>query len=489
MNSYQYYRQAIRYPWRSDRYTRGSTVNYNGAYDPEEGIDKPSFIRTLLLDVACREHPSSAAFGWLRANYYDTLVRQTGGQAWANDFVAVGNTYDQLNRSRWIFSHELLAHIFKKIGDENDHGGPPRNDQVGWDVGNVLGFGKIKPDGEFDDLRKAQSLSATRQTVDNWLGVDTYHRIEPISVKRMCPSGSGTQNTRFILGSIPDDSQLPWEIESSYSEMRPGIVTPSDSGMGEVRVLDNQYNLLYSSKFTYDPPMSEGNFVYDGGFFVVVPAMSNEHRVEIYRDTDLQDSRERSSHSPQLTVTSPQSGQTIGSSLTISWQASDTDGDPLTAKVSYSPDGGITWWYLSRETPETSITASLDDLSASTNALVRVLVTDGFNSTISDITGLIQPTNHLPEPSIVLPESPDQQWGPGVVILLEGFSSDLEDDMSDSDTRITTLTWYSDLDGLIGNGGIINWKPSALGTHILELRATDSHNGSNSVFVTLAVVP
>lgn len=53
-------------------------------------------------------------------------------------------------------------------------------------------------------------------------------------------------------------------------------------------------------------------------------------------------------HVPQLAITGPApGGSCIGQDLTLSWSASDTDGDSLVFRIEYSVDGGLSWEMLS----------------------------------------------------------------------------------------------------------------------------------------------
>ena len=97
-----------------------------------------------------------------------------------------------------------------------------------------------------------------------------------------------------------------------------------------------------------------------------------------------------SAHAPQLAITGPAPGGSyIGQGLTLSWSASDTDGDPLSFRIEYSSDGGSSWEMLSSGWPASPFVVSSDLLQSTPTALFRVTAMDGFLSATATMTGPI----------------------------------------------------------------------------------------------------
>jgi hypothetical protein len=97
-----------------------------------------------------------------------------------------------------------------------------------------------------------------------------------------------------------------------------------------------------------------------------------------------------SAHAPQLAISGPAPGGSyIGQDLTLSWSASDADGDPLVFRIEYSADGGISWAMLSSAWPASPFVASTDLLESTPTALFRVTALDGFLSTTATMAGPI----------------------------------------------------------------------------------------------------
>jgi hypothetical protein len=76
---------------------------------------------------------------------------------------------------------------------------------------------------------------------------------------------------------------------------------------------------------------------------------------------------------PAVQVTSPNGGEMFGEEgITVSWTASDEDGDPLTFNVEYSADNGNSWEPVAQFITETQVIIDQINLPASDMGLFRV---------------------------------------------------------------------------------------------------------------------
>jgi hypothetical protein len=84
---------------------------------------------------------------------------------------------------------------------------------------------------------------------------------------------------------------------------------------------------------------------------------------------------------PIVNVTFPNGSEIlkVGVNYTITWEASDPDGDPLTYLLAYSRDGGDTWIPITLDLTEKSYVWDTSRLETGTNYLVKVIATDGVN--------------------------------------------------------------------------------------------------------------
>lgn len=91
-----------------------------------------------------------------------------------------------------------------------------------------------------------------------------------------------------------------------------------------------------------------------------------------------------SANPPVVRVTSPNGGERFPSgTMTVTWEASDADGDPLTFLVQYSPDGGASWQSIGAVLPggEQRVEVPVTAFMPGTKGIVRVTASDGFHTT------------------------------------------------------------------------------------------------------------
>ena len=194
---------------------------------------------------------------------------------------------------------------------------------------------------------------------------------------------------------------------------------------------------------------------------------------------------------PTATISQPAAGTTVADTLTIQWQADDADEtDQLSFTVQYSHDGGTKWHTLVTNYPSTpakSYTLTLNDLgglqgSAPNTARIRVLASDGFNTTIAT-SGAFTVQNRKPEPAILVP-APGQIFAAGTSIGLQGQATDPED----GGLSGNALIWAVD-DVTVGQGAAVDAAGLAPGTHTVVLSATDSISNSGATSVDFTIAP
>jgi hypothetical protein len=192
--------------------------------------------------------------------------------------------------------------------------------------------------------------------------------------------------------------------------------------------------------------------------------------------------RARSAHAPKGSFVSPRPGSKVGhgSTTLVRWTASDPDGDPLTATVDYSPDGGRHWQVVADRLRGRSASVPSRFISASRNGRLRVRISDGFDVT-TVTSGKLLAQGAPPVVRIV--------GGPrrGHVrsttsLLLQGSAFD------DADRPLTggRLRWFAGK-RLIGLGERITVTGLAAGRTTIRLVATDSHGRSSQAVLPLHV--
>ena len=188
--------------------------------------------------------------------------------------------------------------------------------------------------------------------------------------------------------------------------------------------------------------------------------------VELVRDGAVLDRLTRS-RPPRLRMLGRLRGTRVraGGALGVRWTASDPDGDALQGTVEYSADGGRTWRTIAARpsTGRASLPARL--LPGSRNARVRVIVSDGFNSTKA--TSARFSVDGAPPTVRILSPAGGEVPVTGGRRLLLGTASDARDRLLDG----RSLTWFAGRRRL-GSGQRLSVRLPA-GRQTLRLVATD----------------
>ena len=204
-----------------------------------------------------------------------------------------------------------------------------------------------------------------------------------------------------------------------------------------------------------------------------------------------------------------------GPFVELFWDATDADGDALSADILLSCDGGQSWSAIGVNQRGASMKFALSDVPVAKNGqgIVKVRVTDGLNVVDAEmptsignfgpdaselkvldegsIAGDSQWSNswlvNAPDIHLISPNA-SQSYPFGASILLHASGWDLEDQFLPD----TAFTWTSSIAGAIGTGRQILVSTLNPGTHLITLRGTDSGGSfvekSVSIIVTARVI-
>jgi len=190
------------------------------------------------------------------------------------------------------------------------------------------------------------------------------------------------------------------------------------------------------------------------------------------------------SAAPQITLTSPNGGETLGgSTVEITWTASDADKDPLTFMVQYSPDAGQTWMVAAQNVTGNSYTMDTSNLVGSTQARFRVWASDGLNTTFDDSDADNTVPDHAPQVTITAPDAGSTTVVSETVTLAGTGYDDDTGTLSGA-----ALEWLSDRDGSLGTGETLSIATLSVGEHTITLRTADGKGGFVSQTVKITVV-
>ncbi len=248
-------------------------------------------------------------------------------------------------------------------------------------------------------------------------------------------------------------------------------------------LFDANNNVIEHREFLTTPPFEHS----EGRVFVVsVPAPAGLARVEISNPAAPEiplDTLPVTANDPVVTVLEPNGGEVISKTTTIRWQGSDADaGDVVRYTVQYSPDNGATWMALINGTGNTSyVISDTAGLPGSTQALVRVIASDGLNTGMDSSDAPFTVQNHAPQPSINTPADGAHFTETATVILVGGA-------MDDEDGLLAAEKLQWSVDGtVVGTGYEVELSTLTPGLHTVRLTATDSANitASTEVIFTL----
>jgi hypothetical protein len=318
----------------------------------------------------------------------------------------------------------------------------------------------------------------------NWVSDYTYEKLLQ-NVRTDIPAVvaapavvTTTQSYLFASGTITGSGPIfIGGIDPFYVLDRP-VGTSDDPGTGafSIELRDASNTVLYTRNFDLDSSQHPGAF--GQPFNQILPFDSRTQSIVLRHGLTVLATRTRTPNAPTVTIVTPQPGVHWNGARTVTWTASDPDGDPLNFAIHYSADNGQTWLPLAVNLTGTSYNVDAGLLQGSRNCLLRVIATDGINTTVAQ-SGVFGVDPHAPTVSI-LPGTavqPNRQ----AMLTGDGFNPDqgpLPDD---------NLAWSSDLDGPLGTGRDLVTMPLTPGQHTITLTGTDATGAMATATATVVV--
>jgi hypothetical protein len=276
-------------------------------------------------------------------------------------------------------------------------------------------------------------------------------------------------------------NQWGGSISSAYAIPAPAAAAIPAAGTYTLSLRNAAGIELESHAFTPDIP-SEGN---TGTFTLLLPMPEGTKQLLLMYAGQVLDSRIASPATPKVTVLTPNGGENLTGVAVASWQASDADGDALTFALQYSSDGGQYWQTLIADYSGTSYPLPINMLAGGTNSLLRVIVTDGFNSSSDVSDGPFTVAKHAPSAAILEPAA-QSLFVAAQSVTLKGSGNDPEDGMLSSDAN---FSWASDRSGPLGSGRSLTLNAQDLveGQHTVTLTVIDSDGTKATASVQIVV--
>jgi thermitase len=465
--------------------TNWNTLNYNlqiayGAWFSGSAT-APNYVIGWLPtgatgDAASAVDIASGAEGPVRGYAGSSTAEVNSQAAW----VVAGT-----NNSRW-FVHEL-SHL---AGSQHTKSGIDGcNDKTSSTWWNTPGVPDIRDYGlRLEGTILGVVLPSTKDYMTNchgfvWTSAQTYNEIGN-NTGVVTANGLAESSWYLISGVVyADDSVFVdpvWTLDSNAA-----IQNPQAGNDYCLEVRDVVGGSLESFCFDLSFVNNEsGEATQSANFSLVLPFAQNATELVLRRGERTLMEWPVTNTEPEIAVISPNAmtawRSEESSIVTVTWQASDADGDFLFYRPYYSHNKGLDWTPLGSQTTETSISFDMSNLAGGSESLIRVYVSDGVRTSFDD-SEVFYLEQHAPEAYIVSPDH-DISIASGTLVVLSAYGYDLEDGILDT----ALFSWSSDINGQLGTGESVMPQLSP-GLHNITLTLSDSDSNVASDTIQIFV--
>jgi len=359
-------------------------------------------------------------------------------------------------------------------------------DEYGVDIVRMQVYRK---DADFDFMGYGGGESST------WTSLYTWRAIEGLM-------GLAVHETGLHLASPADKLQAESDFLVASGWLTPDAVT-IDEGFFHLRLAADSKDTLPEGPYQLELVAADGTVLKSrdfgpasdsdsfpgthGGFLIREPWVEGTSAVVIRYQGGEMARRTLSSHAPVVRLLEPNGGDNWSDGeKTVRWEASDADGDPLQTMIEYSVDDGATWQTMGMVEAGTSLTMDSSHLPGSWAARIRVVVSDGLQTSSDASDTAFTVSDKTPEVFITSVEE-GQRVTQGTPLILMAAGSDPEDGPIGDEA----FRWTSDRDGEVGHAGFVTAFDLSLGDHTLVLEASDSAGqvGRHTVHIVVEPAP
>lgn len=419
--------------------------------------------------------------------------------------VAIGNdtpgvSTDNPGSGALIFGHELVHDYNVKHTNTADACGSS-DSSTNWPYSNSsiqeYGFNPFTakvydPANTQDIMSYCPAGGSTQGWISPFTWQTMFNKFSPSLTAQMpTPVGgpvlavNATLNNPALAGEGGQFDDLQ-KVDTDAPNVMPA---PGDYSV-QLRNAANGVLATYSFTVTFQSEYSTGGPTSDAAsprpaasVAMVVPWVDGAASVVLLHNSIVLDTQSVSANAPVVQITSPNAAAAwpAGSTQTLTWNGSDADGDVLRYSVFYSHNG-VDWALLADGLTASSLDVNVDALAGGANARFRVVATDGVLTTDDATNYPITVPNKSPQPIILNPGN-ESNIPVGDLVVLQGSANDLEDGTLPE----LTLTWSSDVQGVLGTGASVPVANLQPGYHNITLSATDSAGSTGQTTIRIYV--
>ena len=323
-----------------------------------------------------------------------------------------------------------------------------------------------------------------------WISPYYYQRLLSIlreaeekqsAMAAIAASPAAQQPLIFVTGMMGANHSL---LEFGPLYVMDGIEQPATESQTTVRLVDAQGAILSTAPITLDPiGDAEADMFMLASTIAPAPGMAS---LQLLHGTSVLTAVVVSAHAPAVQLTQPNGGEFWPTDMPalIRWSATDADGDALFYAVQYSRDAGSTWTTLAVDLTTNKLTIAPEHLAGSDVAMVRVLASDGINTTAATSQATFQVADRAPVVTILQPIS-GTVVAAGQRLRLSATAYDYEEELSDANLRWTIFGI-----GEIGSGYEIDLDSTGLsGRHTIAVEVIDRSGNSAHAEVEIEIMP
>ncbi len=357
--------------------------------------------------------------------------------------------------------------------------GPANGSTEGFDVGDP-GFGinpAVLPSSIWNDVMSYCS--------NQWISDYTYTAM--FNYMTAHPSTALTPASPALTGDflIVSGAINPNSSTGSFALVRRVTSVTGLPGVTQTTYSLRQYsaaNSLLANQNIQTTPFEEGipgalNFNH------VMAVAAGARRLDLVRNSDSKvlATVAISAHAPVVSnVVLVGAPNPVTGVVTLSWNATDADNDPLTYDVSYSRDNGVTFQPVALGLSAKTAQIDTASLGGSGTAKLRVTASDGVNTGSADSPAFTMAPKP-PTPYILTPAN-NIHVQYGQLVDFQGLALDAQDNTVGSQG----LVWKNG-STVLGIGGEYMSATLPVGVNVITLQATDSIGQTASVNVTVNV--